>query len=1211
MYDVIMLQETQSTVQDEIKWQSEWGGKIVFSHGKKDARGVMILFKGNTDIDITEVKSDGDGRMLIVTVTLINTQMVLVNIYAPNEDKPDFFHHVFNETSQLDIPNMAIGGDYNLVLDWSIDKHGGLQKTNANSQACVKQYMDTLELIDVWRVKHPNLKEYTWRRRKPCIIQCRLDFFLVSQSVLQMTKAAKIGSSYLSDHSIVVIELTVEKQSRGPGYWKLNCALLQDKDYVESINEVIRECENEYSRLQVDKVLFWEVLKMKIRGASIKFSSCKKRIDRNAVTELDSKIRLLEHKENITTDECEELEKYKAEVNSIINRKVEGDIVRSRAKVYEEGEKSSKYFLTLEKSNQVKKTLYHLKVEGQDQLISNHANLCNYIREYYENLYKAVEVESIEDLENEFFSNVTTRLTDEEKNSCEGHLSKQELLLVLKQTANNKSPGIDGIPPEFYKVFWHNISDHLVNAMNEAYNKGELSVNHRRGIVSLVPKKGKDTMFIKNWRPITLLCADYKLASKAIAYRIRPHLIKLINSDQNGFVKNRYIGQNIDLLHQIIEYSEESKIPGIVLAVDYEKAFDKLNWGFINHVLQLYNFGTMLQKWVSLFYTNVTSCINVNGWFTKPFDLHRGVKQGDPLSTSLFILCAEVLAENMRKNEDIKGIIIGDTEHKISMFADDTNVFLRYCVNSLNAVLSMLDKFAVLSGLKINYEKSVAYNIGVKRDKLKTKYSIKWSTDVIETLGIKIPLYANKQNMYTINYGPRITAMENTIKTWSMRNLSLRGKVVVIKALLISKFQYLVSVFGKPDRPIIRKIDKLVYNFLWQGSEKVKRKIIMNTRDNGGLNVPDFETVCEVAMFKWIHRYLHCDVSCKWKQMVNYSLRHVGKEFVFNCNLSSTEGVIDSIKSSLWKSIVKRWCDIMYKKKAYLESDDILWLNSNFEVPLYNQDCINNGLLYVKDMYKANTLMCYTDLCAEYHIKLNVIDYNTICHTIRTKYRTQMLQSELNDTECDVECSKSMAAMMYNVNVKQLGKKLYSLLIKRKAECYSFTDKWPSVSEQVEGVQTLFTSIDKISIESKLRSFQFKFLHKIVFFNDRLFKCKLATTTLCDFCHEALDSIEHRYFYCRITQAFWWEIETWLEREYNVKCNVNDIKLIVTNMSDTRPLVDLSILNAKYYIYRCFLQKTEPTISSFKGLMCDIERTEWYIASQRNLLHVHNEKWRK
>ena len=264
--EIVFLQETHSTTGDEAKWQREWGGKICFNHGKRDSKGVMVLFKPNMDIDILKIECVvEEGRVLLVDVNMNNIEMLLVNIYAPNADSPDFFKELFTELSTRDRNNLIIGGDFNLVLDLKQDKDGGRHKTNENAQKCLIKYIDTLELVDIWRIKHPSLREYTWRRRKPSTIQCRLELNTV-QKVL-------IESGFLSDHSLVKTCFKIDRFIKGPGYWKLNCSYLQNLDYIDTIKEVIRECKIIHEGTGIDDILYWETLKMQIRGASIKYAS--------------------------------------------------------------------------------------------------------------------------------------------------------------------------------------------------------------------------------------------------------------------------------------------------------------------------------------------------------------------------------------------------------------------------------------------------------------------------------------------------------------------------------------------------------------------------------------------------------------------------------------------------------------------------------------------------------------------------------------------------------------------------------------------------------------------------------------------------------------------------------------------------------------------------------------------------------------------------
>ncbi|KAL9989410.1 hypothetical protein ACROYT_G003957 [Oculina patagonica] len=292
------------------------------------------------------------------------------------------------------------------------------------------------------------------------------------------------------------------------------------------------------------------------------------------------------------------------------------------------------------------------------------------------------------------------KLTAEESHSCEGLLIEKECLEALQKMKNDKSPGNDGLPSEFYKVFWKDISTAFIKAINRSYSCGKLSISQRRGTIKLIPKKNSILSKLKNRRPLTLLNTDYKIASKAIANRLKTALPKVISYDQTGFLKGRSINENIRLIEGIIRYTETEQIPGLLLFVDFEKAFDTLEWSFVKRTFQFYNFGPSLIKWIELFYKDIQSNVLNNGWASEFFSLGRGVRQGCPLSPYIFILCAEILANAMRNNKDIKGILVEDTEVKISQYADETTLILNGTKKSLEASLLMLDAFYNISGFK-------------------------------------------------------------------------------------------------------------------------------------------------------------------------------------------------------------------------------------------------------------------------------------------------------------------------------------------------------------------------------------------------------------------------------------------------------------------------------------------------------------------------------
>ena len=212
-------------------------------------------------------------------------------------------------------------------------------------------------------------------------------------------------------------------------------------------------------------------------------------------------------------------------------------------------------------------------------------------------------------------------------------------------------------------------------------------MTQRRGIIKLIPKKDAEPFLIKNWRPITLLNCDYKIGAKTIANRLKTFLPKLINSDQTGFLKGRFIGENIRLIDGIINFTAAKNIPGLLLFLDFEKAFDTVEWPFLQKTFQHFNFGPSIINWIKLCYSNIESCVLNNGWSTDFFKLERGVRQGCPLSPYLFILGVEILAEKIRTNKSVKGICVQENEIKLSQYADDTTLILDGSKESFTSAL--------------------------------------------------------------------------------------------------------------------------------------------------------------------------------------------------------------------------------------------------------------------------------------------------------------------------------------------------------------------------------------------------------------------------------------------------------------------------------------------------------------------------------------------
>ena len=323
------------------------------------------------------------------------------------------------------------------------------------------------------------------------------------------------------------------------------------------------------------------MVKGTIRNESIKYVSRKKKEKDKLEKQLTTEIENLNSTMNNTVNNAtinllkQQIDSKKSELNSLIDKKIDGYILRSKAQIIEEGEKISKFFASLEKKKAESKIISRLNIKGT--IITDQKDILNEEKSYYENLFSKKDLKSTS---YNFYDNNVEKLDEIEQHMCDRLLTEHELATALKDMKNKKSPGSDGLTTEFYKLFWNDIKQFYINSINYSYQHGELTELQKQSVISLIPKSGKDTSFLENWRPISLLNVDYKITTKAIANRVKKVLPKIIHNSQTGFLKGRYIGENIRLLFELLEHAEKQHIPGMIFFSDFEKAFDSIDHDF-------------------------------------------------------------------------------------------------------------------------------------------------------------------------------------------------------------------------------------------------------------------------------------------------------------------------------------------------------------------------------------------------------------------------------------------------------------------------------------------------------------------------------------------------------------------------------------------------------------------------------------------------------
>ena len=271
-------------------------------------------------------------------------------------------------------------------------------------------------------------------------------------------------------------------------------------------------------------------------------------------------------------------------------------------------------------------------------------------------------------------------------------LRMSELKTAISQMKNNKCPGLDGLPVEFYKMFWTKLSDILFDLYIEIIQEGEMHLSARQSVISLLEKEGKDPLYVSSWRPLSLLNVDNKIYGKILANRLQVFLTKIIHHSQTGFIKNRHLAENIIKILSVIDRCDKEGIDGFLISFDYLKAFDRLEWNTIFHALDKFHVGPHYIDMVKVLFKNPIAYPSNNGKWDLPIYPTRGCRQGCTYSPGIFVFTVEILALAIRQNDRIQGLELGTEPIKNGQFADDLWATLKN-IESVNTLLQELDKF--------------------------------------------------------------------------------------------------------------------------------------------------------------------------------------------------------------------------------------------------------------------------------------------------------------------------------------------------------------------------------------------------------------------------------------------------------------------------------------------------------------------------------------
>ena len=839
-YDVILLQETHVQTEDIQKWKQGWGNYSIWNPGKSNQTcGVGILINSRKAITVIDYKKDDSGRILTIKVQYKKQKLQVITVYAPNAPhlRESFFQNLKNYIFP-DIP-IIMGGDFNMVECPYKDRNSGFT-THMHTQGQVQlQYLkQDYDLDDKWRQENDKQRQYTWRSRKQHDkTQSRLDRFYVSNSIKH------IKTEYLynvwSDHKIVNTTVIVGKQEkRGQNYWKLNTEILQDVKYKSEMTTFINSQKtliSEYTNV----IEWWEMTKTHIKLYTKKYCQ---QVRQKRQKEIAQVKRDIEHESTQTRINMTSVELLHNRLQNLQNETQKGVQIRSREKMILNEEKPTKFFYLKEQQQQQKKTIQGLRTKGTNETVTETKDILQEIHNFFTEVYTQKQTDK--ELQKDFLQHVNTKLKEQDKYTLDLPITQDEIQTTIRTTDTNKSPGIDGLPIEFYDTFWPTLKTELQEIANLIYiDNHNLNMSQRTGIISLTHKRDEKEN-LENWRPITLLCADYKIITKTIATRLRKYLSHIININQTCAVPNREITSNLYLIRDIIKYSQYKDINTFIVSYDFQQAFDSIDHEYMLNTLRRYNFGDKFVSFIQNIYQDRTSMVMNNGFLTDRININRGILQGCPISLPLFCIVAETLANKIRQNKRIEGIKLpGYTETlKLIQYADDTNTITTK-THTIHETIQEFEKFGKATGCKLKDSKTkglIISNLNTKHleEHINQEYDkVKWNEQTgLKVLGIHF--FVDEIETQNYNWKKVISKLEGKTDFLKTRNLSLRGKVILLNSVTLSKIWYLASVIQMPNWAFTR-IEKIIFKFLWgdTGNEPIKRQTLYLPINKGGLGL--------------------------------------------------------------------------------------------------------------------------------------------------------------------------------------------------------------------------------------------------------------------------------------------------------------------------------------------------------------------------------------
>jgi ribonuclease HI/exonuclease III len=851
----------------------------------------LINVKGYSQIEIVP------GRAAMLTMEWNSTTTTrILNVYAPADqrDQPAFWQSVSNHWTNRRTPKPDfMMGDFNVVED-GIDRFP-VKIDSAGATEALDGIKQTLSVFDAWRSQHKDKIEYTYYHSRN---RSRLDRIYTQTAIAnQIFDWTNERTSIDSDHRMIAVRYAPRGSPHlGKGRWTMPLWLTRNEEFMKESAEIgrkaqqrIEECGTDRTSENPQTILEDYIEQTKERAQ--RFVKVQSGRITSKMEAIQSEIHRIENDPELNRDEAHmrSTAAMEQELKYLIRKQRRRQHKENKARRAGEIETNSKMWSKMNKTATPRSIFHRLRApEGDhgryEERTDDMAKLAGrYFNDIQMNgiepelaTQRKTKIDSVLDHVPE-----SQKLDDEGQARLSSPPTEKEIKEALKSTDSETAAGINGIPIEFWKALRdkHVVEEKagrasfdviapLTRVFEDVWLHGvDKRTDFTTGWICPIHKKN-DTTNIANYRPITLLNTHYKLYTKAISARLGEVAGKLIHTDQAGFMKGRSIFNHVRLSQTMIALAEETEQPGMLIALDQEKAYDRIRPDYLWRALETFGLPDSLIAAIKALYDDALTTVSINGVFSPEFKVTRGVRQGDPLSCMLFNLAIEPLACMLREDNRLKGYQIKGRDEKliVNLYADDTVVYLNV-KDSYTDLNNVLNTWCAASGAKFNTGKTELIPIGPRTFREEVLRQRKWNSaddpippavriaqdgDAVRSLGAFIGNTVDD----AAQWAPTMEKIQKDLDRWSIGHPTIIGKQKIIQMVVGGLTQYKARVQGMPKN-VESRINAMIRHSIWDGKQPaIALETLQLTKEEGGIGLIDIGARNTAIQVMWLKAYL-------------------------------------------------------------------------------------------------------------------------------------------------------------------------------------------------------------------------------------------------------------------------------------------------------------------------------------------------------------------